>query len=187
MPYSEYLRRRALVLHSRGLTARAIVDSLADEGLRATPQGIAKFLRRVQDTGTLERQPGSGRPSSVTPLIQGLVESQMRRDDETTAVQLHALLRRHGHIFFSFDNPPQPFGPGLDVQRQCVLPDDSSAEQGEAFGLRQGVSARGGWRFRGRGVDRRNIDTARDTPSVLLPETGRAPQPQAQVSASDIT
>lgn len=97
MPYSEYLRRRALVLHSRGLTARAIVDSLADEGLRATPQGIAKFLRRVQDTGTLERQPGSGRPSSVTPLIQGLVESQMRRDDETTAVQLHALLRRHGH------------------------------------------------------------------------------------------
>ena len=49
----------ALVLHSRGLTARAIVDSLADEGLSATPKGIAKFLRRVQDTGTLERQPGS--------------------------------------------------------------------------------------------------------------------------------
>ena len=78
MPYSEYLRSRALVLHSRGLTARAIVDSLADEGLRATPQGIVKFLRRVQDTGTLERQPGSGRPSAVTPLPRGKPDAPRR-------------------------------------------------------------------------------------------------------------
>ena len=34
-------------------------------------------------------------------------------------------------------------------------------------------------------MDRRNIDTTRDTPSVLLPEMGRAPQAQAQVSASN--
>ena len=32
----------------------------------------------------------------VTPQIQGLVESQMCRDNETTAVQLHEPLCRHG-------------------------------------------------------------------------------------------
>ena len=98
MPYSDYLRRRVLVHHSRGLSARAIADVLSDEGLRATRQGIAKFLRRVDETGSLERQPGSGRPSSFTPRMLALVEDQMRRDDETTAEQLLALLRSHGHV-----------------------------------------------------------------------------------------
>ena len=97
MPFSNYLRRRALIHHSRGLSARAIVDALADEGLSATRQGIAKFLRRVEETGTLERQPGSGRPSSVTPHMLALVEEQMRHDDETTAQQLLPLFRRNGY------------------------------------------------------------------------------------------
>ena len=97
MPYSEYLKRRAFVLHSKGLSARAIVDNLADEGLHPTQQGIAKFIRRVEGTGSFERQPGSGRPSKVTPQVEAIVEAQMRKDDETTAEQLRALLRSKGH------------------------------------------------------------------------------------------
>ena len=97
MPYSNYLRRRVLVHHSRGLSTRAIADALSDEGLHATSQGIAKFLRRVEETGSLERQPGSGRPSIMTSQMLALVEEQMRRDDETTAQQLLALLHRHGY------------------------------------------------------------------------------------------
>ena len=50
MPYSEYLRCRILVHHLKGLTAAAIADALFDEGLRATHQGIAKFLGRVEKT-----------------------------------------------------------------------------------------------------------------------------------------
>ena len=32
MPFSDYLRRRTLVHHSGGLSARAIVDALTDDG-----------------------------------------------------------------------------------------------------------------------------------------------------------
>ena len=86
MPYSDYLRCRVLVHHSRGLSARAITDVLSDKGLRATRQGIAKFLRCVDETGSLERQPRSGRPSSIILQMLALVEDQMR------------LLCRHGHV-----------------------------------------------------------------------------------------
>ena len=62
----------------------------------ATRQGIKKFLDRYEETGTLERRPGSGRPSRITQAVR--VE-QMRSDDETTAVQLATLLNRRGYRF----------------------------------------------------------------------------------------
>ena len=53
MPYSEYLRRRALVLHSRGLTARAIVDS----GRRRPKRNPARNSE-VSPSGPGYRDPG---------------------------------------------------------------------------------------------------------------------------------
>ena len=97
MPYNDYLKQRAYVLYSKGLTPRGIVDALEGEGLRASRRGIAKLINRVTDTGSLERQPGSGRPSKITPKILQIVEEQMRRDDETTVVQLLKILRDKGH------------------------------------------------------------------------------------------
>ena len=85
MPYSKYLKRRVLALHSRGLLALAIVDILEDEGLHATVQGILIFLHQVKEAGTIARKPGKRRSSSVTPQMQALVDDQMRRDDKTTA------------------------------------------------------------------------------------------------------
>ena len=43
------------------------------------------------------RKPGSGRPSKITAEVKALVEQQMRKDDETTAYQLHALLVSKGY------------------------------------------------------------------------------------------
>ena len=97
MPYSEYLKRRALVHHAQGLSASGIAHALAKEGLVATRQGIAKYLRRVEETGNLHRRPGSGRPSKMTPQAMRIVEAQMQRDDETTATQLRALLLSKGY------------------------------------------------------------------------------------------
>ena len=97
MPYSDYLKCRALAFHADGLSPSAIADALSQEGLTATRQGLAKFLRRVEETGSLERRPGSGRPSKVTPQVMAIVEVQMQRDDETTATQLRALLLRKGY------------------------------------------------------------------------------------------
>lgn len=45
---------------------------------------------------TIARKPGSGRPSKINSVVLGLVEQQMRADDETTAVQLCEILTRHG-------------------------------------------------------------------------------------------
>ena len=59
--------------------------------------GIRKFLQKHRETNNIERRPGSGRPTKMTVPVKELVEQQMRDDNETTAVQLHALLLRHGH------------------------------------------------------------------------------------------
>jgi transposase len=67
------------------------------ENIKASRVGIAKFLRKVEETGSIGRRPGSGRPSKVTAEIKQLVESQIRLDDETTAYQLHAFLVREGY------------------------------------------------------------------------------------------
>ena len=58
MPYSEYLKRRAIVHRDRELTAPAITDALAEEGLQATRQGIAKFLKWYARIHFFARVPG---------------------------------------------------------------------------------------------------------------------------------
>ena len=55
-----------------------------------------KFLLKFEETGSIARRVGSGRPSKVTSKIKQIVEEQMRRDDETTAYQLHRLLSEKG-------------------------------------------------------------------------------------------
>jgi len=49
------------------------------------------------NTGTIAMQPGSGRKTVITPQIKAIVEEQMRKDDETTASQLHVLLVSLGY------------------------------------------------------------------------------------------
>ena len=97
MPYSDYLKRRALHFYAMGLSPRAIADALAAEGLSATRQGLALLIKRYNRTGTVERCVGSGRPSTILPWVKAIVESQMREDDETTAVQLAAILSNKGY------------------------------------------------------------------------------------------
>ena len=59
--------------------------------------GIAKFLKHYEETGSIGRRPGSGRPSKATEEIKQFVNEQMRLDDETTAYQLHQMLIQRGH------------------------------------------------------------------------------------------
>ena len=97
MPYSNYLKQRVLVHHDHGLSPRAIAVALAGEGMSATRQGIAKLLARYSRTGSLARAEGTGRPAKVSPTFQAVVDKQMRTDDETTAVQLCAILQAKGY------------------------------------------------------------------------------------------
>ena len=97
MVYSTYKLQRILYYYFQGYKAPTISQLLREENLRASRVGIAKFLKKYKETGSIGRRPGSGRPSRITSEIKAIVEQQMRKDDETTATQLHTLLSDHGY------------------------------------------------------------------------------------------
>ena len=97
MPYSDYLKHRAIVLRERGLSSQTIVDLLAEDGLKATRQGIAQFLKPYATTCSIKRARGSDRRPKATLAVRTIVEAQMCTDDETTAEELRRVLREKGH------------------------------------------------------------------------------------------
>ena len=101
MVYSHYQKLRILFFFSKGLNPPAILKRLEEEGMYATRQGILKFIKKFKSDGTIGRKPGGGRKSKVTAEVKAIVEEQMKKDDETTASQLHALLNARGH-YLSF-------------------------------------------------------------------------------------
>ena len=95
--YSRYKRERILHFARMGYKPLTICRMLREEGLIANRMGIHKFLQKHRETNNIERRPGSGQPTKMTAPVKALVDQRMRDDDETTAVQLHALLLHHGH------------------------------------------------------------------------------------------
>ena len=96
-PYSDYLKHRAIVLRERGLSSQTIVDLLAEEGFKATRQGIAQFLKRYATTCSIKRARGSDRRPKATLGVRTIVEAQMRTDDRKTAEELRRILREKHH------------------------------------------------------------------------------------------
>ena len=97
MVYSSYKKQRILYHYFQGVRPPTIAKRLREEGMKASRRGIAKFLHRYETTGSIARKAGSGRPTKVTTEIKAVVEQQMQLDDETSAVQLHALLLSKGY------------------------------------------------------------------------------------------
>ena len=97
MVFSDYIKQRILYHYAKGNKALTIAKLLQEEQLKASRVGIAKFIKHFEDTSTIARRPGSGRPSKVTEEIKRIVEEQMQRDNETTAHQLHQLLVSKGY------------------------------------------------------------------------------------------
>ena len=85
----------------QGLQPSQIVSALKVEDIHTTRQTVARFIRRFQQTKTIARKEGSGRPSKITPRVRRIVDEAMKNDDETTAIQLHKLLTTQG-ISISF-------------------------------------------------------------------------------------
>lgn len=70
---------------------------LQEEKLKTSRVGIAMFLRKFEETGSIGRRLGSGRPSKITAEIKALVEDQMCKDDETIAYQHYGFLVSQGY------------------------------------------------------------------------------------------
>ena len=96
MAYSDYVKQRILFYHRSRKNCTEIARCLAEEGYKASKVGIYKFLRRYKETGTIARAPGSGRSSKVNHEIRKLIEEQMQRNDETTALEIKQLLEKEG-------------------------------------------------------------------------------------------
>ena len=122
--------KRILHFTLMGHKAPTICRLLREGGLRTSRVGIHKFFQKYKETKSIERRPGCGRPTKMTPTVKALVERQMREDDETTAIQPHALLR-NGHtmtlktvlrcrvdLFHSFYSPSNRLRPFI-CQLNC--------------------------------------------------------------------
>ena len=97
MVFSTYKKQRVLVLASHSLKAPMIAKELQKENLNCSRVGVHKFLRKFEETGSITRTVGSGRPLKVTAEIKQIAEKQMCKDDEATAYQLHHLLSEKGY------------------------------------------------------------------------------------------
>ena len=94
--YSDYVQERAVYLFKEGKKAPAIAKALRDEGHVVSRVGIHKLLTKFQDTGSVARREVSGRPSKASETVDSIIESQMRRDDETTAAEMQKILVSKG-------------------------------------------------------------------------------------------
>ena len=97
MVYSSYVKQRILFYHQQGYKAPTIAKLLRAEHISCTRVGVAFFLKKFLQTGTITRRLGSGRPSKITTEVKQIVEQQMQLDDETTATQLRQLLVSKGY------------------------------------------------------------------------------------------
>ena len=97
MVYTTYIKLRILHHHFKGrkpyTIARVFED---DEGIKVSRFGVHKFLKLYTETGSIDRKPGSGRLTKITARVKELVETQIEKDDETTAYQLHQMLVENG-------------------------------------------------------------------------------------------
>ena len=99
MVLSEHASQRILSHYFAGHKAPSIQKLLKAEGVSVSRVAIWKFLLKYKRTGTIARQEGSGRKSLLTRQVHKIVEEQMLKDDETTAIQLHRLLLEKGIVF----------------------------------------------------------------------------------------
>ena len=83
-----------------GYNPLTIACHLQEKSLPTGRWGVDKFLKKYNETGSMVRCPGSGRPSMVMWEVKCLVEQRMRLHDEMTAYQLHAFLKTHGISIF---------------------------------------------------------------------------------------
>ncbi len=132
MVYSDYVKQRILHYSSQGYRAYSIALKLDKEGIVVSRRGVSKMLGRFEETGTITRRPGSGRPSKITDDVRVIVEAQMRKDDSFTAV--HSALGEwlHNKLNNNFKGEKRF---GMDFSWLSLLSANQGAQQTKQIGL----------------------------------------------------
>ena len=97
MVYSESQKQRILFWHSFGLKAPTIKEKLEKEGIQTTRVGVHKFLKRYAERATTARRAGPGRRTKLTEEIKEIIDEEMQRNEETTAIELKTTLSSRGY------------------------------------------------------------------------------------------
>ena len=77
MVFSAYKKQHILLFYAKGYKVTTIAKLLREESLLCSRVGVAKFTKKFEETGTIARRVGSGRPLKVTAEIRHIVEDQM--------------------------------------------------------------------------------------------------------------
>ena len=65
MVISDYVKRRIIHFRHLGESFESIVKHLEDEGHKATKAGVHKFWLHFQETGPIQRKPGTGKKKQI--------------------------------------------------------------------------------------------------------------------------
>jgi len=79
MVYSSYVKQRIIYFYRQGYQPPTISSILQEEHISVSRVGIAKFLLKYKQTGSISQTPGSGRPTKNMNEIMAIVEETMRR------------------------------------------------------------------------------------------------------------
>ena len=82
---SLYTRKRILSLHENGFQPLAIFKKLEDEGSLVSYQSVARIVKKIKLTGSVDNLPKSGRPRKLNASAKAFIEAQMRKNDEATS------------------------------------------------------------------------------------------------------
>ena len=90
MVFSNYTKRRILLLRERGKRTKEISELLLKEDIRASHRGISKFLSRYKQRGTIVRKKGSGK--NMLRCTDRLIYIMYRLFTVERTVNLHRLI-----------------------------------------------------------------------------------------------
>ena len=91
-----YTRKQIQSLLDQGLHPVAIFKELNIESLSVSYPSVVRIVRRIKLTGSTENLARSGRPRKLNEAAKAFIESQMRKNDETTSRQIQKRLARRG-------------------------------------------------------------------------------------------
>ena len=91
-----YTRKRIQLLHENGLQPVAIFKKLRDERSFISYQSVARIVKKIKLTGSVDNFPKSGRPRKLNASAKAFIEAQMRKNDEATSCQIQKKLFKHG-------------------------------------------------------------------------------------------
>lgn len=93
MPISVYVRERIVRLHRKNKTAHEITRQLEQEdGLRISYKTVLRTIRNYLRRGTWAYAKKTGRPAVLASRVSRIIDSQMRRDNECTALKLKRII-----------------------------------------------------------------------------------------------